>query len=101
MPCFGTPIGAGSESCCSLDPKRPRAAKGGVICWVCNGLREVYAARDAYAAEHRYDLDRIYAHLRRREASSRLRRVKAFRWPGVRRTNLQRKTSISGKTATA
>ena len=40
-------------------------------------LREVYAARDAYAAEHGYDLDRIYADLKLREASSRLRRVKA------------------------
>ena len=37
-------------------------------------LREVYATRDAYAAEHGHDLDRIYADLKRREANSRLRR---------------------------
>lgn len=39
-------------------------------------LREVYA-RDAFAAEHGYDLDRIYADLKRQEAGSSLRRVKA------------------------
>jgi hypothetical protein len=38
-------------------------------------LREVYTARDAYAAEHGYDLDRICADLEHREARSRLRRV--------------------------
>ena len=32
-------------------------------------LRQVYAARDAYAAEHGRDLDRIYADLKRREMS--------------------------------
>ena len=37
-------------------------------------LQEVYAARDSYAAEHAYDLDQIYADLKRREASSDLRR---------------------------
>lgn len=36
-------------------------------------LQEVYAARDSYAAEHCYDLDQIYADLKRREASSDLR----------------------------
>lgn len=45
--------------------------------WEDEVLREVYAARDAYAAEHGYDLDRIYRDLKRREASSRLRRMKA------------------------
>jgi hypothetical protein len=43
--------------------------------WEDEVLREVYAARDAYAAEHGYDLDRIYADLKQREANSRLRRV--------------------------
>lgn len=45
--------------------------------WEDEVLREVYATRDAYAAEHGYDLDRIYADLKRREAGSRVRRVKA------------------------
>ena len=36
-------------------------------------LQEVYAARDSYAAEYAYDLDQIYADLKRREASSDLR----------------------------
>jgi hypothetical protein len=31
-------------------------------------LREVYGVRDAYATEHGYDLDRIYADLKRLEA---------------------------------
>jgi hypothetical protein len=44
--------------------------------WEDEVLREVYAARDAYAAEHGYDLDRIFADLKRREATSRLRRAK-------------------------
>ena len=65
--------------------KRPSAPRKS-LCeqkpWEDEVLREVYAARDAYAAEHGYDLDRIYADLKRREASSRLRRVKAARWPG-------------------
>ena len=36
-------------------------------------LREVYAARDDYAAEHGYDLDQIYADLKQREGNSLLR----------------------------
>ncbi len=36
--------------------------------WEDEVLREVHAVRDAYAAEHGYDLDRIYADLKRREA---------------------------------
>jgi hypothetical protein len=38
-------------------------------------LREVYAVRDAYAAEHGDDLDRICADLKYREAKSRFRRA--------------------------
>ena len=45
--------------------------------WEDEVLREVYAARDAYAAEHGYDLDRIYADLKHREAGSHLRRTTA------------------------
>jgi hypothetical protein len=44
--------------------------------WDDEVLRTVYAVRDAYAAEHNYDLDRIYADLKLREKDSRLRRSK-------------------------
>lgn len=43
--------------------------------WEDEVLRDVYAARDDYAAEHGYDLDRIYADLKQREANSLLRKV--------------------------
>jgi hypothetical protein len=36
-------------------------------------LRDVYAERDAYAAEHGYDLNRIFADLKDRESRSSLR----------------------------
>lgn len=39
-------------------------------------LQEVFAARDAYAADHGYDLYRICADLKHREAGSRLLLVK-------------------------
>jgi hypothetical protein len=43
--------------------------------WEDEMLREVCTARDAYAAEHGHDLERIYADLKHREAKSRLRRA--------------------------
>jgi hypothetical protein len=62
--------------------KRP-SAPGKNLCeqkpWEDEVLRELYAARDAYGAEHGYDLDRIYADLKRREAGSRLRRAHAVK----------------------
>jgi hypothetical protein len=36
-------------------------------------LRDLYATRDAYAAEHGYDLDRIFADLKSREKLSEVR----------------------------
>ena len=42
-------------------------------CWEDEVLRDVYAIRDDYAAEHGYDLDRIYADLKQQEVNSRLR----------------------------
>jgi hypothetical protein len=43
--------------------------------WMDDVLGDLYAARDAYAAEHGYDLNRIFADLKRREQSSELRRA--------------------------
>ena len=45
--------------------------------WEDEVLREVYAERDAYAAEHDYDLNRLFADLKGREFRSSLRRVDA------------------------
>ena len=42
--------------------------------WEDEVLREAYATRDEYAAEHGYDLDRICADLKQREANSLLHR---------------------------
>ena len=63
--------------------KRPSAPRKSLLegkPWEDEVLREVYAVRDAYAAEHGYDLNRIYADLKCREASSRLTRTDA---PGI------------------
>jgi len=58
-------------------PSAPRKSLRERKPWEDEVLREVYEVRDAYAAEHGYDLDRIYADLKRREASSRLTRTDA------------------------
>ena len=61
-------------------PKRPFVRRKS-LCeqkpWEDEVLREVYAVRDAYAAENGYSLDRIYADRKHREKSSRLRRANA------------------------
>ncbi len=41
-------------------------------CWEEEVLRQVYAVRDEYAAEHDHNLDKIYEDLKRREAGSTL-----------------------------
>jgi hypothetical protein len=56
-------------------PPVPRKNSSEQKPWEDEVLRDLYAQRDAYAAEHGYDLDRIYADLKRRELKSRLRRV--------------------------
>jgi hypothetical protein len=43
--------------------------------WEDEILRDVYVTRDNYAAEHGYDLDRIYADLKQREGTSFLRKA--------------------------
>jgi hypothetical protein len=45
--------------------------------WEDEVLRQLYADRDKYAAELDFDLDRIFADLKRREAKSQLRRTQA------------------------
>ena len=58
-------------------PKRPSVRRKSLSeqkPWEDEILQEVYAVRDSYAAEHGYNLDQIYADLKRREASSDLRR---------------------------
>ena len=57
-------------------PSAPRKSLYEQKPWEDEVLRDVCATRDAYAAEHGYDLDRIYADLKRREAGSHLRRTK-------------------------
>ncbi len=57
--------------------------------WEDEVLRKVYAVRDAYAAEHDYDLDRIYADLKRREEVSRLRRTKELPLRGANANGLK------------
>lgn len=47
------------------EPKKP---------WEDEVLQKVYAERDTYAAELGYDLENIYADLKRREAKSLIRR---------------------------
>jgi hypothetical protein len=57
-------------------PKRPSVRRKNLSeqkPWEDEVLQEVYAVRDSYAAEHGYNLDQIYADLKRREASSDLR----------------------------
>ena len=49
--------------------------------WEDQVLRQLYAERDKYAAEFGFDLDRIYADLKRREEKSRLRRSKTSPQP--------------------
>ena len=70
--------------------------------WEDEVLREVYAVRDAYAAEHDYDLDRIYADLKRREARSRLKRTAATpKEPAQRQLGPGRVLKNSGPAAEA
>jgi hypothetical protein len=42
--------------------------------WEDEVLRQLYAERDKYAAQLGFDLEKIFADLKRREAKSRLRR---------------------------
>jgi hypothetical protein len=53
----------------------PRKNSSDLKPWEDEVLRELYAQRDAYAAEHGYDLNRLYDDLKVREASSSMRRA--------------------------
>ncbi len=53
------------------------------VCWEDEVLSQVYAVRDEYAAEHDYDLDKIYEDLKRREAASAL--IRSIGQPLVQR----------------
>ena len=53
--------------------------------WEDEVLTDLYAVRDAYSAEHDYDLGRIYADLKRREAQSPLKRLKPTPTASARR----------------
>lgn len=58
-------------------PSAPRKSLSEHASWDDEVLREAYANRDAYAAEHGHDLDRIYADLKKREAASMLKRIES------------------------
>lgn len=58
-------------------PSAPRKNSSEQQPWEDEVLRDVYTERDAYAAEQGYDLDRLYADLKSREAKSSLRRINA------------------------
>jgi hypothetical protein len=56
-------------------PSIPRKSLADQKPWEDEVLREVYSARDAYAAEDGFDLERIYVDLKNREVKSHLRRL--------------------------
>ena len=59
-------------------PSAPRKNSSEQKPWEDEVLRQLYAERDKYAAEFGFDLDRIYADLKRREATSHMRRSKVI-----------------------
>ena len=54
----------------------PKSSSEEMKPWEDKVLREVYAVRDSYAAQHGFDLEKIYADLKRRELKSKIRRTK-------------------------